>query len=150
MTRCAARSVLASYVEDRSTAMTQYQEISRQFYQNRLLFGDPADAGIVALEIASPTEIEVFKRVGAKIVQERRPLELFVLLDDLAHLRGFRPAVETSELAGDFRYRYLVTFNSGDTLEALKRHLRDVTGLAANAPRALYLVFADPVEIIRR
>ena len=49
--------------------MNQYQEISRQFYQNRLLFGDPADAGIVALEIASPTEIEVFKRIGGKIVR---------------------------------------------------------------------------------
>ena len=37
-------------------------------------------------------------------------------------------------------------FNSGDTLEALKRHLRDATGVAANAPGAPYLVFADPVE----
>ena len=126
--------------------MNQYQEISRQFYENRLLFGDPTDAGIVALEIASPTEIEVFKRIGGKIVQERRPLELFVLLDDLAHLRGFRPAVDTRELAGEFRYRYLVRFNSGETLEDLKRHLRNVTGVTANTPGAPYLVFADPVE----
>jgi len=128
--------------------MNQYQEISRQFYENRLLFGDPADAGIVALEIASPTEIEVIKRVGGKIVRERRPLKLFVLLDDLAHLSGYKPATEfdTRELAGGFLYRYLVTTGSTDTLEAIKRHLRATTGYTANAPGAPYLVFADPVE----
>ncbi|MHB8383875.1 MAG: DNA polymerase domain-containing protein [Candidatus Binataceae bacterium] len=126
--------------------MNQYQEISRQFFKNRLLFGDPADAGIVALEIASPTEIEVFKRIGGKIVQELRPLELFILLGDLAHLRGFNPVVHTRELAGEFRYRYLVRFNSTETLEALERHLRAATGYTANAPGAPYLVFADPVE----
>ncbi|MGH7782169.1 MAG: DNA polymerase domain-containing protein [Candidatus Binataceae bacterium] len=126
--------------------MTDYHEISRRFYENRLLFGDPADAGIVALEIASPAEIEVFKRIGGKIVSDRRPLKLFVLLDDLALLGGFRPAVETRELAGGFRYRHLVTLGSTDTQDALKRHLRAVTNYAANAPGAPYLVFADPVE----
>ena len=39
-----------------------YQEISAQFYSNRLLFGDPADAGVVAVEVASKTELEVYKR----------------------------------------------------------------------------------------
>jgi DNA polymerase I len=128
--------------------MTDYHEISREFYANRLLFGDPADAAIVALEIASPTEIEVFKRIAGKIVRERRALRLFVLLDDLAYLRGFKPAadLEIRELAGGFRYRQLVTLGSTDTLEALKRHLRAATGYTANAPGAPYLVLADPVE----
>ena len=42
--------------------MNRYQAISEQFYGNRLLFGDPADAGVVAVEIVSRTEVEVFKR----------------------------------------------------------------------------------------
>lgn len=129
--------------------MNQYNEIARQFYENRLLFGDPADAGIVALEIASPTEIDVFKRIAGKITTERRPLQLFVLLKDLAHLEGFRPPdhrLEARTLAGDFDYRHLITLGSIDTLEALKRHLRTVTGFTPNAPGAPYLVLSDPVE----
>ncbi len=42
--------------------MNRYQSISEQFYGNRLLFGDLADAGVVAVEIASSSEVEVFKR----------------------------------------------------------------------------------------
>ena len=42
--------------------MNRYQAISEQFYGNRLLFGDAADAGVVAVELASRTEVEVFKR----------------------------------------------------------------------------------------
>ena len=126
--------------------MTQYQDISRRFYENRLLFGDPAERAIVAAELASPLEIAIFKRIDGKIVREIRPLELFVLLDDPAHLRGFKPAVETRALAGDFRYRHLARINSTDTLEALKRHLRSTTGFTSNAPGAPYLVLSDPVE----
>ena len=47
---------------------------------------------------------------------------------------------------GDFRYKVLVTFDSLDALEAARRHLRNVTGQAPNAPDAPYLVLADPVE----
>jgi len=72
--------------------MNRYQEISQQFYGNRLLFGDPAEAGVVAVEIASKGEVEVFKRRGGAIVRERRPLKLFALIDDRALMEGFRGA----------------------------------------------------------
>jgi DNA polymerase, archaea type len=126
--------------------MTRYEELSRQFYENRLLFGDPADSGIVAVEIASRTEVEVYKRIAGELRRERRPLRLFVLLDDLNLLSGFKPAVETKRLDGDFRFRFLVALGSIDTLDALKRHLRNTTGKTASAPDAPYLVLADPVE----
>jgi DNA polymerase, archaea type len=126
--------------------MTGHDELSRQFYENRLLFGDPADPGIVAVEIASRTEVEVYKRIAGELTRERRPLRLFVLLDDLNLLSGFRPAVETRRLGGDFRYKFLVMLGSIDTLDALKRHLRNTTGKLASAPDAPYFVLADPVE----
>jgi DNA polymerase, archaea type len=128
--------------------MDSHNEILSQFYANRLLFGDPADPGVVAIELASRNEVEVFKRVArdGALLRERRPLRLFALLDDPALLEGFRPAHETRELSGGFRYRILITFDSVDTLDALKRHLRNVTGKNASASDAPYLVLADPIE----
>ena len=84
--------------------MTTYQEISAQFYSNRLLFGDPADPGVVAVEIASKTEIDVFKRRSGMVRRERRPLQLFALVENVALLEGFTAPHETRVLAGDFRY----------------------------------------------
>ncbi|HLX37852.1 MAG TPA: hypothetical protein VKR29_08620, partial [Candidatus Binataceae bacterium] len=74
----------SALVHNRRTriAMTTYQEISAQFYSNRLLFGDPSDAGVVAAEIASKTEIEVYKRLSGNLTRERRPLRLFMLVED--------------------------------------------------------------------
>ncbi len=124
----------------------RYQELARRFFENRLLFGNPAEAGIVAVEVASPGEIEIFRRGSAGLTRERRPIRLFLLLDNLAHLKGFKGEVEIRELEGDFRFRHLVTLASGATLDALKRHLRYTTGKTPNAPDAPYLVLADPVE----
>jgi len=126
--------------------MTTYQEISAQFYSNRLLFGDPADPGVVAVEIASKTEVDVYRRLKGRLTRERRPIRPFLLVEDLALLEGFTPAHETRALEGDFRYRVLVTFGSLDALEAAKRHLRNATGKAPNAPDAPYLWLTDPVE----
>ncbi len=126
--------------------MTTYQEISAQFYSNRLLFGDPADPGIVAVEIASRNEIDVYKRIAGTLTRERRPLKLFLLVDDTALLSGFNAPHQTRELAGGFRYCILVTLESLDALEAARRHLRNTTGKLANDPGAPYLVLADPVE----
>ena len=126
--------------------MTTYQEISAQFYNNRLLFGDPADTGVVAAEIASKTEIDVYKRLSGKLTRERRALRLFALVENTALLEGFKGPCETRALDGDFRYKVLVTFGSLDALEAVKRHLRNATEHAPNEPDAPYFVLADPVE----
>jgi DNA polymerase I len=127
-------------------AMSRYLEISRQFYGNRLLFGDPAEDSIVALEIAPPAEVEIFRRRDGHLTRERRPLRLFVLLADRELMKGTRIPHETVELAGDFRFRYLVTFGSAAALEAAKRHLRAVSGKCASAAEASYFVLSDPVE----
>ncbi|HEY2485526.1 MAG TPA: DNA polymerase domain-containing protein [Candidatus Binataceae bacterium] len=123
-----------------------YQELAQRFYENRQLFGDPNERGIVAVEIASATEVEIFRRRAGNLTRERRPICLFVLLDDQTRLRGFKGALEVRTLDGDFRFRHLITLASGDTLEALKRHLRNTTGQAPNAPDAAYLALADPIE----
>ncbi|HSZ23653.1 MAG TPA: 3'-5' exonuclease, partial [Candidatus Sulfotelmatobacter sp.] len=126
--------------------MTTYQEISAQFYSNRLLFGDAGDPGVVAVEVASKTEIDVYKRVAGNLTRERRPIRLFAIVENMSLLEGFRAPHETRVLEGDFRYRILVTFDSLDALDAARRHLRNVTDKAPNAPDAPYLVLADPVE----
>ena len=126
--------------------MSRYQEISEQFYRNPLLFGDPADLGVVAVELASPTEVEVYKRLEGKLVRERRRVRLFVLLDDRALLSGFDGECTMRDLAGGFRFRFMAEFGSIDVLEAAKGHLRKTTGKAPNAPDAPYLVLADPIE----
>jgi DNA polymerase, archaea type len=126
--------------------MNRYQEILDQFHRNRVLFGDPDDPGVVAVEIASPTEVAVFKRLEGKLTSERRPLRLFMLLDDPALLAGFKGELETRELTGGFRFRIFAGFGSLDTLDAARRHLRNLTGKAPNAPDAPYLVLSDPIE----
>jgi DNA polymerase elongation subunit (family B) len=127
-------------------ATSGYEAIRRQFNNNRLLFGDPAEPAIVALEIAPPKEVEIFRRIDGKIVRERRPLRLFVIVSDRELLRGFKPPHEISELSGELRFRSLATFGSLDALEAARRHLRNVTGKPPGAPDAPYFVLADLVE----
>src|SRR5579885_969273 len=126
--------------------MNRYQEISRRFYGNRLLFGDPAEDAIVALEVASPTEVEIFRRRGGELSRERRPLSLFVLLADRGLLKGTRIPHETIELAGDFPFRWLARFDSAAALEVARRHLREVSGVGPGASDAPFFVFTDPVE----
>jgi DNA polymerase elongation subunit (family B) len=126
--------------------MNRYQEISQQFYGNRLLFGDPDEAGVVAVEIASKGEVEIFKRRDGAIARERRPLKLFVLIDDRALMAGFRGAHEVIDLAGDFRFRQTVMFDNLDVLEAARRHLRKVSGKAGGAPDAPWFALTDPIE----
>jgi DNA polymerase, archaea type len=126
--------------------MNRYQEISRQFYGNRLLFGDPAEAGVVAVEIASKREVEIFKRRGGAIERERRPLKLFALIDDRALMKGFGEAHEVVELEGEFRFRHALMFDNLDALEAARRHLRKVSGKAGGAPDAPWFALGDAVE----
>src|SRR5215472_7300764 len=98
--------------------MTKYQELSAQFYSNRLLFGDPADTGVVAVEIAGRNEVEVYRRLNGRLVRERRELRLFVLLEDESLLAGLKPGGAMRALDGGFRYRVLATFDSIDALDA--------------------------------
>jgi len=126
--------------------MSGWQEISAQFYGNRLLFGDPNEPGIVAVEIASRTEVEIFRRDGDGVSRERRPLELFAIVEDGAALKGFKAAHQVQELKGGFRFRYLVRLASTEALEALKRHLKNVTGKTSGSPDAPYLLLTDAVE----
>ena len=126
--------------------MNRYEAICAQFYGNRLLFGDPADAGIVAVEIASRTAVEVIKRLNGELRRERRPLKLFALVTDHEMLKGLRAPHNTTALKGDFQFRHLVTFDSLDALDAARRHLRSVTNKSPGAPDAPFFILADPVE----
>ncbi len=126
--------------------MSRYQEICRQFYDNRLLFGNPAEPGIVAVEVAAPGEVEIYRRIGSALERERRPLALFALLAEPGMLNGLRAPYKVAPLAGDFRLRWLATFDRIDALEAARRHLRTLTGKAAGVADAPYLVLGDAVE----
>ena len=124
------------------TSSSRYHAISEQFYGNRLLFGDPAEAGIVAIELAG-SFVEVFKRLDGTTITERRPLQLFALIADLALLKGYRGPFQTIELKGDFPLRHLLTFDSADALEAARRHLRRQSSKPGDPP---WMVLTDPIE----
>jgi len=130
--------------------MNRYQSISEQFYGNRLLFGDLAEAGVVAVEVASRNEVEVFQRRntarGSEIVHELRPIKLFVLIADRDLMKGFRGAHEVVDLAGDFHFRHAAMFDNIDMLEAARRHLRMTSGKAGGAADAPWFALTDPVE----
>ena len=117
--------------------MNSYQEICRQFYDNRLLFGDPAEPGIVAVEIAAPGEVEIFRRTGSTLTRERRPLKLFALLAEPGMLNGLGAPYKVEPLKGNFRLRWLATFDRLDALEAARRHLRRLTGNRRALPTLL-------------
>jgi DNA polymerase I len=126
--------------------MNRYQEICQQFYCNRLLFGNPAERGIVAVEIAAPNEVAIYRREGGLLTSERRPLKLFALLAEPGMLNGLGAPYRVEPLAGNFRLRWLATFDRLDVLEAVRRHLRKLTGKPPGVSDAPYLVLADPVE----
>ncbi len=126
--------------------MNRYEEICAQFYGNRLLFGDPADNGVVAVEIASRNEAEIIRRIKGELSSERRPLKLFVLLSDRELVNGTRAAHHTLELQGNFPLRFIVQLDSLDALDAGRRHLRRISNKAPGASDAPYLILADPVE----
>src|SRR5262249_12164216 len=126
--------------------MSAWQEISAQFYGNRLLFGDPHEPGIVAVEIASRTEVETFRRDGDRVIRERRPIQLFAIVENPESLRGFKASHHVTQLAGDFRFKHLVTLASTEALEALKRHLKNTTGKTSGSPEAPYLLLSDAIE----
>ena len=126
--------------------MSRYQEICRQFYDNRLLFGNPSEPGIVAVEVVPPGEVEIFRRDGETLTRERRPLKLFALLAEPGMLNGLGAPYRVKPLEGNFRLRWLATFDRLDALEAARRHLRKFTGKSPGVADAPYLVLTDPVE----
>jgi len=126
--------------------MDRYHDLSAHFYGNQLLFGNPAENRVVAVEIASRNEVELFRRCDGELRRERRPLELFALVADNDLLKGLRVSQRTLQLQGDFPLRFLLRFDSLDALDGARRHLRRVTGKAAGAPDASYLILGDPVE----
>ena len=126
--------------------MNRYHEISRQFYGNRLLFGDPAEDSIVALEIAAPGEAEIFRRRDGVLTRERRPLQLFLLLADRELMKGTRLPHQTIELAGDFpsaTWRRSVRWRRWRPPSAICASVSGKTASAADAP---YFVLTDAVE----
>src|SRR5262245_8200947 len=98
--------------------ISRYQELCAQFYDNRLLFGDRLDDGVVAVEIASRNQIEVIRRIKGKLSSERRPLRLFALVADRELVRRVHAASRVVELQGDFSLRFLLSFDSLDSLDA--------------------------------
>jgi len=51
-------------------------------------------------KLRSRTEIDVYKRPEGKLTRERRPLKLFLLVDDPALMSGFNAPHQMRELTG--------------------------------------------------
>jgi DNA polymerase, archaea type len=126
--------------------MNRYEQICTQFYGNRQLFGNPDETGIVAVEVASRNQVEVIRRNKGELRRERRPLQLFALVADRSLLSGIHTSQRVVELAGGFPLGVVASFDSLEGLDAVRRHLRRITGKAPGASDAPYMILADPVE----
>jgi DNA polymerase, archaea type len=126
--------------------MDTYEQICSQFYDNRLLFGNPEQPGVVAVEVASRRAAEVIRRNKGELGRELQPLKLFVLVSERSLLDGIRTTHRVAELEGNFRLRFIAYLDSLDGLDAVRRHLTRRTGKAPGAPDAPYLIVVDPVE----
>jgi len=107
--------------------------ISSQFYSNACCSAIPPIPAWVASRWRRKTEIDVYKRLSGNLTRERRPFGLFALVENVACSRD-SSAARNAPLDAISVYKVLVTFNSLDALEAIKRHLRNVTSQAPNAP----------------
>jgi DNA polymerase, archaea type len=145
-----ARAVVASpelrQNSCRQPVMNRYEQICAQFYGNRPLFGNPAETRIVAAEVASRNQIEIFRRNKSESSSERQPLKLFALIQDSELLKGVRLSYRLVELDGDFPLRFILYLDSLDSLDIVRRHLRQVTGKLPGTADAPYLILADPIE----
>ncbi|MBV8773629.1 MAG: DNA polymerase II [Deltaproteobacteria bacterium] len=110
------------------------------------MFGSPTEEGVIAVEIASPCEVEILIRNKGELCRDRRPLRLFALVTEAKLLTGFPGAHRISVLEGNFPLRFIVHLDSIDLLDALRRHLRHVSGKGPAASDAPYLILVDPVE----
>ncbi len=126
--------------------MNRYEQICAPFYGNRLLFGDPAEPRIVAVEIANGKEVEIIRRNKDKLARERRPLKLFALLADRALLKGLPATHRIAELRGDFPLRFIAYFDSLNAIESARQYLRYVTKIPPAMSEVPYLILGDPVE----
>jgi DNA polymerase, archaea type len=126
--------------------MDRHEQICSQFYGNRLLFGNPNEQGVVAVEVAARNEVEVIRRKKNELSRERQQLRLFALVADSALLNGTHTFQRVAELDGGFPLRFIAYFESLEGLDGFRRHLRRITLKAPGAPDAPYVILPDPVE----
>jgi len=106
------------------------------FADNKLLFGADSTPGIVAIELGDTGTVRVYRREkdGSTTV-EIEPFHPFVWADADAADLGMENA---EKLAGDLRYRWLITVESWKQLIALRNGLK-------SAGRSFF-AFSDPVQ----
>ena len=130
--------------------MNSYQEISAQFYGNRLLFGDPAEPGIVAVEIAVAAARSRFSNAARATRNSRAASAQAVRAARGAAscCDGFRGAASRStDLTGDFRYRHARHLRpSRRAGSRAAPSARDSPAKPPASPDAPYFVLTDPVE----
>ncbi|SRR5579875_187875 len=128
--------------------MSSTHQLFSDFYtRNPALFGDLNERAIVAVEVASDQEVEIFRRHGDSVTTERRPLLLFALLTDPEVLEGFQEPYEIEELQGSFPLRFLVKLRSLRAQDKLKKHLKKkVSADPHQRPDTRYFMLNDPVE----
>jgi len=96
-----------------------------------ILFGSDPTPGIVAVEAAGNT-VRIYRRVGAAIVTETRPLRRWMLTTEK---HAFSDA-EWTELEGD-GFRWLAEFANRNSYENARQYLRDAHAEVITYPGAV-------------
>jgi DNA polymerase elongation subunit (family B) len=115
------------------------------FYENKVLFGQDAGAGLLAFECEGGSAIRVFARQGGQTASSSQGFTPFLLLADPQLLKTWPGKYDVEKLGGEGFYSYLVCFTSWSDLEKAKTHLQRVSGKSPSAPDAPYFFLNDPV-----
>jgi DNA polymerase, archaea type len=113
-----------------------------------VLFGADPRPGIVAVESLGDRTMELIVAGpdgSRERIRQRFTPCLWIASRDL--LAGYSGPVTVDELAGSGELRFLVTVPGGRDLEALRDHLRSVTGAGAESRNAPYFLLRDRVHL---
>ena len=116
------------------------------FQKNEVLFGHDGTTGIVAVEIAAGSALQISARDGERIFSEPLPFQPFMLLaaDDV--LAGWQGEAQIETLAGGGAFKCRVHFPTLKELDDARWFLQKKTGKTPSSSDAPYWYFNDPLH----
>ncbi|HEY8448785.1 MAG TPA: 3'-5' exonuclease [Thermomicrobiales bacterium] len=100
---------------------------------SELLYGTDSTTGLVAVELAGPDRVAVYRREGSGTIREDVPFQPWLVAERQEPWQALRPRPEIERLEGDHTYRYLVRFSTWNSFLDASRAARE-TGERYFAP----------------
>ena len=115
------------------------------FQGNTVLFGADPTEGIVAVEPLDDKTMRLFIRSDDRLEPRDEPFTPFILLEDIALIKGFKKSFQTEPLTSTNPFRTMAVFNSWGDCQKARAYLQEKTRETPSSPHAPYLFLSDPV-----